>query len=146
MMSLSDLHEFKQQYLNLIQLEINAFNVKPTELRHLIGRLGEFECALRVNGQLSRTPNQPGFDVIDQNGRKISVKTTAQTGNFISISPGSYKKADDLMVIQFSAGTLDVLYYGAMELAISYCRLNQKSNMYEFDLSKAKRLNIVTKN
>src|SRR3546814_11525292 len=54
------------------------FGVKPTEVRHLIGRLGEFHCALQVGGNLAHMANQHGFDVVCSNDRRISVKTTAQ--------------------------------------------------------------------
>lgn len=52
------------KYLELIKLEVEIFGVKPTEVRHLIGRLGEFYCALQVGGTLAYTPNQHGFDVV----------------------------------------------------------------------------------
>jgi len=32
------------KYLELIRLEIVEFGIKPTEVRHLIGRLGEFHA------------------------------------------------------------------------------------------------------
>jgi hypothetical protein len=46
------------RYLELIRLEIDEFGVKPTEVRHLIGRLGEFYCALQVNGTLAHLANR----------------------------------------------------------------------------------------
>ena len=41
------------KYLELIKLEVEVFGVKPTELRHLVGRLAEFYCALQVEGSLA---------------------------------------------------------------------------------------------
>ena len=79
MITADRIQQLYDKYLELIRLEIVEFGVKPTEVRHLIGRLGEFHCALQVGGTLAHLANQHGFDVICRNGRRISVKTTAQT-------------------------------------------------------------------
>jgi hypothetical protein len=85
----------RDKYLKLIKLEIEEFGVKPTEIRHLIGRLGEFERALIVDGELSHRANQHGFDVISKDGRKISVKITAQMSGCVAISEKTLHFADD---------------------------------------------------
>lgn len=72
------IQQLYDQYLAWVQLEIEEFGVKPPEPRHLIGRLGEFHCALQVSGTLAHVANQHGLDVVYRNGRRISVKTTAQ--------------------------------------------------------------------
>ena len=61
--------------MELLELEVNVFGVKPTEVRHLIGRIGEFKCALITNGSLSHEVNQHGFDVVAES-RKIRLKTS----------------------------------------------------------------------
>ncbi len=140
MMTLEQIKHLYDEYLNLIQLETIEFGVKPTEVRHLIGRLGEFYCAIKVNGQLAHEPNQHGFDVISADGERISVKTTAQTTGFVTISPSTLDKVDKLMVLQYASGELVELYYGDIEAAVQVSRIYDYSGKYELDISKAKRL------
>jgi hypothetical protein len=128
------------KYLELIQLETTDFGVKPTEVRHLIGRLGEFYCALRVGGTLTHVTNQHGFDVVCARGRRISVKTTAQITGFVPITKASLKKADDLMIIQFRDGKLSTIYYGPIALAAKAARYYEQVGKYELDIVKARRL------
>lgn len=45
MITTARLQHLYDQYLELVLLEIDEFRVKPTEVRHLIERLGEFYCA-----------------------------------------------------------------------------------------------------
>ena len=54
-----------------------AWGVPPTELRHLIGRIGELYAALISNGQMATEVNQKCYNVVGADGEKISVKTTA---------------------------------------------------------------------
>ncbi|WP_058361165.1 DUF6998 domain-containing protein [Xanthomonas translucens] len=77
MITTGRIQQLYDKYLELVRLETEEFGVKPTELRHLIGRLGEFYCALQASGTLAHFANQHGFDVVCGNGRRISVKTTA---------------------------------------------------------------------
>lgn len=139
MISFGQISRLYEKYLELIKLEVEEFGVKPTEVRHLIGRLGEFHCALEAGGTLAQTPNQHGFDVICPKGRKISVKTTAQKSGFVPISSKTASLADDLMVIQYSDGVLSTIYYGDMKLAIDSARI-YKGN-YELEIAKARALN-----
>jgi len=128
------------KYYELIQLEVSEFGVKPTEVRHLIGRLGEFYCALTVNGTLAHNANQHGFDVVSDSGRKISVKTTAQKTGFVPISASTTDKVDDIMILQYKDKKIIQIYYGEIQKAISAARFYKASNKYELDISKAKRL------
>ena len=131
------IRQLNDHYSELIRLETEEFGIKPTEVRHPIGRLGEFYCALETNGQLAHTANQHGFDVISENGRKISVKTTAQTSGFVAISARTINKADDLKILQYLNGEINVVYYGAISIAISDARLYEKSGNYELDIAPA---------
>jgi hypothetical protein len=140
MISEEQIRVLYEKYFELIKLEISEFGVKPTEVRHLIGRLGEFHCALAVNGTLARTANQHGFDVISKNGRKISVKTTAQIVGFIPISSSTISRADDLMIIQYQDQKLSIVYFGDINKAVSASRHYPKSGKYELDISKARKL------
>jgi len=140
MITLEQTEILYKKYLELIDLEIREFCVKPTEVRHLIGRLGEFYCAIKTNGSLAHTANQHGFDVISADGRTISVKTTAQKTGFVAISATTLDKVDDIMILQFKDGTLGVLYYGDVKKAVEAARFYESVGKYELDISKAKRL------
>ncbi|AXF84864.1 hypothetical protein DTO96_100575 [Ephemeroptericola cinctiostellae] len=108
MINAKQIRTLYNRYLELIKLEVEMFGVKPTEVRHLIGRLGEFYCALKVDGTLAHSPNQQGFDVVCQNGKRISMKTTAQKTGFIAISSKTINIVDDLMIIQYLDQTLSI--------------------------------------
>jgi len=129
-----------KKYLELIDLEIREFGVKPTEVRHLIGRLGEFFCAIKTGGALAHTANQHGFDVISSSGRRVSVKTTAQRTGFVPISAATLDKVDDVMILQFKEGELDVVYYGEILKAVEVARFYEHTGKYELDISKARKL------
>ncbi|GLR05220.1 hypothetical protein GCM10007906_28080 [Vibrio hyugaensis] len=139
-LSLENVKDLHDKYLELIKFEVEQLGVKPTEARHLIGRLGEFYCALTVNGTISHVVNQHGFDVLAQDGRRISVKTTAQKSGFVRISEKTLDKVDDLMVIQYANGRLDEVYFGNIQLAISHARYYDNLKAYELDISKARAL------
>ena len=126
------------QYVELLRFEIETLGVKATELRHLIGRLGEFYCVKETKGSLPAAANQPGFDVISGDGRKISVKTTAQLSGFVAISKNSLHLADDLMVVQYANGQLTTIYHGCIQHATMSIR--QYGGNYELDLAKARVL------
>ena len=140
MISQEQIKTLYDKYLELIDLEIREFGVKPTEVRHLIGRLGEFYCALETEGVLAHTANQHGFDVISSSGRKVSVKTTAQKTGFVPISASTISKVDDVMILQFKNGALDVVYFGDISSAIEAARFYEHIGKYELDISKARRL------
>lgn len=138
MLTLTQLDILRHQYLALLKLEVEAFGVQPTEVRHLIGRLGEIHAALLVKGQLAREVNQHGFDVIDPQGQRISVKTTAQSSGFVTLSGNTHSKAQQLMLLQYARGELVTVYHGPMDLAVQKAR-DYKGN-WELDISKARAL------
>ena len=140
MITTDRIQQLYDKYLELIRLEIVEFGVKPTEVRHLIGRLGEFHCALQVGGTLAHLANQHGFDVVCRNGRRISVKTTAQTTGFVPIGKATIDKVDDLMIIQYRDGELSIVYYGPIGPAAAAARYYDHVGKYELDISKARRL------
>lgn len=144
MITAEQIQRLYDKYLELIQLEINEFRVKPTEVRHLIGRLGEFHCALQLGGTLAHVANQHGFDVICRKGRRVSVKTTAQKTGFVPIGKSTLDKADDLMIIQYRDGTLSTVYYGPIRTAVEAARYYDRVGNYELDIAKARRLAAVT--
>lgn len=138
--SREQLVKLRDRYLELIKEEVELFGVKPTELRHLIGRLGEFECALHVGGTLAHRANQNGFDVVCSKGRRVSVKATAQKTGFVAIGKNTLHLADDLMVLQYVEGRLELLYYGCINEAVKVCRTYDGTGTYELDIAKARKL------
>ncbi len=126
------------QYLEIVLLEVSTFGCKPTEVRHLLGRLGEFYCALKINGTLAHVVNQHGFDVVSQDNKKVSVKTTAQKTGFVTINPKTLDKVDELMLLQFINHNFEILYHGSIQKAVEVSRM--WAGKYEFDISKARKL------
>lgn len=110
------------QYEAILAMELHLVGASATELRHLIGRLGEFKCALAVNGTLAPSANQRGYDVIGPDGRKISVKTTAQRSGFVPISASTAGLADDLMVIHYRDGVFETILHRPMSEVLAHCR------------------------
>ena len=140
MPSHEQLKVLRDHYLTLLRLEIDEFGVKPTEVRHLIGRLGEIHATLLVGGEMAREVNQRGFDVVCPRQRRISVKITAQSEGFVAIGHGTKDKADDLMVLRFHDGELETVYHGPMLEAVAASRNYLPDKQYEFDLSRARQL------
>ena len=140
MITADQIKHLYDNYLELIRLEIDEFGVKPTEVRHLIGRIGEFHCAIQVNGTLTHLANQHGFDVVCSKGRRISVKTTAQTSGFVAIGKTTINQVDDLMLVQYRDGRLSTVYYGPVANALQVCRYYEYSGKYELDIAKARKL------
>ena len=140
MIATDRIQQLHDRYLDLVRLEVEEFGVKATEVRHLIGRLGEFHCALKVGGSLATRANQAGFDVVCPNGRRISVKTTAQASGFVAISKSTESLVDDLMLIQYKNGALRTVYFGPLTAATECARTYGPTNCYELDLSRAGNL------
>lgn len=140
-MTSDELKLLYKKYMDILDLEVNQFGCKPTEVRHLIGRIGEFYCALHVNGTLAQVTNQHGFDVIDQVGSRISVKTTAQKSGFVSLNKNTLDKFDKLMVIQIQNLTPEIIYFDTTDhlkgLKLRTWRGNP--SVFEFDINLAKR-------
>lgn len=127
------------EYNQILRYEMNILNCKPTELRHLTGRIGEFICAINTNGSLSRQTNQHGYDVVSK-GRRISVKTTAQTDGFIPINQNTFDDFDDFFVIQYANDDFKIIYYGPKEEVQKISRVY--GNKYEVDITRLIKLNI----
>ncbi|OEH92685.1 DUF7225 domain-containing protein [Bacillus solimangrovi] len=126
-----------EEYNQILKYEMSLLNCKPTELRHLLGRIGEFLCAIHTNGSLARQPNQHGFDVMS-NGRRISVKTTAQTSGFITINQNTFDDFDDFFVVQYIRDEFKIIYYGSKENIQGIARTY--GNKYEIDIKRLKTL------
>lgn len=135
--SSQQIQKLYREYINILHFEMALLGCKPTELRHLIGRLGEFICVLETKGQLAKNTNQQGFDVISK-GRKISVKTTAQYNGFIQINKNTFKDFDDLFIVQYIYNDFKTIFYGPKERLGPIMR--EYKNTYEIDIIGIKKL------
>lgn len=133
----NEIKKLYEEYMTILNLEVNIFHIKPTEVRHLIGRLGEFKCAIMLNGSLSHIVNQHGFDVISNN-KRVSVKTTAQKMGFVSFNKKTIHLVDEVMILQYINNEFIVIYYGDINTAIECAR--SFNGKYELDLSRIKKL------
>ena len=138
MVTFENVQPLYEKYLDLVRFEVETLDVKPTEMRHLIGRLGEFHCVKEVQGSLPARANQPGFDVLSLGGRRISVKTTAQISGFVTISKRTLQGADDLMLVQYAEGRTKTIFHGCIQQATHGARLY--GGNYELDISRARKL------
>ena len=140
-LSLRQIERLLAEYTHILKLETTEFGCKPTETRHLVGRLGELFCASRIGGTLATRVNQSGFDVVASDGRTISVKTTAQRSGFVPIKAATLDRADDLMILQYDVDDgLKVIYYGEARAAVEGVRFAESTGCFELDLARAKRL------
>lgn len=135
---IAEIEKLYEKYLHVLRFEMDELGFEPTELRHLIGRLGEFHCALTVNGTLSTRVNTAAYDVLHAQGRRISVKTTAQKGGFVTVKSNACEMLDQLMVVQYENGAFSTLYFGDIKEAVTVGRPWRDS--IELDVSKLKRL------
>jgi hypothetical protein len=140
-MTSEEIKVLHQKYLDILELEVSQFGCKPTEVRHLIGRIGEFHCALHVNGTLAQVTNQHGFDVIDNHGNRISVKTTAQKSGFISLNKNTFDMFDKLMIIQMNGIVPEIIYFDTLEnlKQLPLRTWSGNPSKFEFDIFKAKK-------
>ncbi len=86
------------------------WGVLPTELRHLIGRIGELYAALITNGQMATDVNQRGYDVVSGAGERVSVKTTAMmgSGGHISFNPNTLQEVDRVIILRVNTDEMQI--------------------------------------
>ena len=87
-----------------------TWGVPPTELRHLIGRIGELYAALITNGQMATEVNQKGYDVVSANGERISVKTTAMMGSsgHIAFNSNTLISVDRIIILRINTEEMQI--------------------------------------
>lgn len=95
--------------MNWFEREL-SWDVPPTELRHLCGRIGELYAALITNGQMATEVNQKGYDVVSEDGDKISVKTTAQlgSGGHVNFNSDTLKFVDRIIILRVNTEEMQV--------------------------------------
>lgn len=86
--------------LSWFERETN-WGVKPAELRHLTGRIGELYVAMITRGQMALETNQHGYDVVSAEGQRISVKTVT-TATHVRFNPDTLDLADRVIVVRIN--------------------------------------------
>ena len=95
--------------MNWFEREL-SWDVPPTELRHLCGRIGELYAALITNGQMATEVNQKGYDVVSEDGDKISVKTTAMmgSGGHVNFNSNTLEFVDRIIILRVNTEEMQV--------------------------------------
>lgn len=108
-MTQSQIIQSLSEAMSWLEKEIN-WGVPAAELRHLNGRIGELYVALITNGQLATEVNQKGYDVISQDGERISVKTTTMdsgTGH-IPFNPKTLDQVDRVFILRINTEEMQI--------------------------------------
>lgn len=132
------------EYNRILAIELFTLGSKPTECRALLGRLGEFRAAIELNGKLPINTNQPGWDIIYNSNRRVSVKTTAQRIGFVSFNIKTLSEVDEVRIYQFGEKGLNLILHCDKEVLLKepsiryYPQNNPKS--IELDIKKAKKI------
>ncbi len=111
--------ELLNKYIEILKVE-ESLGTPATEMRALIGRIGEIYATIKTDGKLASTTNQHGYDVIQGNGRTLSVKTTGTLRSTININKNTAHLTDDTMVVLYEDGELKVVYHNDTETLINY--------------------------
>lgn len=87
-----------------------SWDVPPTELRHLTGRIGELYAALITNGRMATEVNQAGYDVVSSTGERVSVKTTAKmnTSGHISFNTNTIELVDRIIILRINTEEMQI--------------------------------------
>jgi hypothetical protein len=78
-----------------------SWGVDSAELRHLTGRIGELYAAMITRGQMALAVNQRGYDVVGEDGQKISVKTVTSSGH-VSFRKSTLFEANRIMILRIN--------------------------------------------
>jgi len=86
-----------------------GWGVKPAELGHLCGRIGELYACVMTNGQMALQVNQQGYDVRAASGERVSVKTTTQRLPCqIAFNGNTVSSVDRVMVLRINTEEMQV--------------------------------------
>ena len=111
--------ELLNKYIEILKVE-ESLGTPATEMRALIGRIGEIYAVIKTDGKLAENTNQHGYDVIQGNGKTLSVKTTATLKSTININSNTAHLADETMVVLYEDGELKIIYHGETTKLIEY--------------------------
>ena len=126
-----------------------TWGVPLTELRHLIGRIGELYAALITNGQMATEVNQKGYDVVSANGERISVKTTAMMGSsgHIAFNPNTLISVDRIIILRINTEEMQIETLLNEEKGVAESLMRETSGTSgEFAISLSKLISIKKPN
>lgn len=124
--------------------------VKPTELRYLIGRIGELYAAVITNGKMVENVSQHGYDITvaspfeggENKIQRVSVKTTARSGRsgHIAFNRNTLSQVDRIMILHVDIDNMQVniLFDNTKEKALSLMHCPD-SGKCKISMSKLKR-------
>lgn len=119
--------------------ELN-WEVSPAELKHLTGRIGELYAALITNGQMALESNQAGYDVVGENGDRVSVKTTTMMGSsgHCSFNSNTLDKVDRVVILRINAEEMQIemLFNDTVEMAVEIMTAPAANGKRSISLSK----------
>ncbi len=95
--------------MNWLEREI-SWGANPSELRHLMGRIGELYVAMYTNGNMAENVNERGYDVVTRDNEKISVKTTTRLGSqgHILFNSNTINHVDRVIIIRFNPEEMEL--------------------------------------
>ena len=111
--------ELLNKYIEILKVE-ESLGTPATEMRALIGRIGEIYAVIKTDGKLAENTNQHGYDVIQGNGKTLSVKTTATLKSTININSNTAHLADETMVVLYEDGELKIIYHDETKKLVEY--------------------------
>lgn len=76
-----------------------SWGVKPGELNHLTGRIGELYAAMITRGQMALDTNQRGYDVVSASNERISIKTITGSTH-VDFNLNTFHHVDRVMVLR----------------------------------------------
>lgn len=87
------------------------WGVPPTELAHLVTRIGELFTAINCNGQIAMDPKQAGYDVVSSEGYRYSVSCvlTKKARGEINFTREVLEKVDRVAVLQFNVDEMEIV-------------------------------------
>lgn len=106
--------------MNWLEREI-SWGTNPSELRHLMGRIGELYVAMYTNGNMAANVNEKGYDVVTKDNERISVKTIIMSSGqrHVSFNRTTLDFVDRVVILRLSAEEMEqeILFDKAIEEA-----------------------------
>ncbi|MFI3684949.1 hypothetical protein VBG40_07400 [Vagococcus fluvialis] len=136
-MTPEDISDSLKEYQEFFRREISR-NVPMGELTHLTGRIGELYVANKTKGSMAIYTNQKGYDVLSEEGKKISVKTTSaiKGSHQFFFNANTIDLVDEVFILRVDSNAeIEELFYDSVvnakklmvprgKLAISQSKLN----------------------
>ena len=86
------------------------WGVNPAVLKHLTGRIGELYAALITNGQMALGTHERGYDVVGEDGERISVKTTTMLAGsgHVSFNANTLGLVDRVIILRINIEEMQI--------------------------------------